>query len=398
MHDLVDDAASQGFDGQFLIGGHRAQASAHAIDFGLANRFEMILQADDGRNDVERLQAGVKFFDLAVDDGFGLFGFLLAIGDVGTDRLLQIVDVVDEDAVELVHLRIDVARDGDIDEEHGPVLAARQELLAVFGLEDEVGRAGRGDDDVGAVAGVVEPAELDRLPVEFLRQADGAIVGAIGDEDRRGAVRQQMAGRQFAHLPCADQVDALAVQGAEDLLGQFDRDRGDRNRGRSDRGLGAHALGDGKGAGEQLIELRAHGADRAGGGIGFLDLAENLRLADDHRVEAGGDAEDVADRFIFAKFVEMTFELAEIDLEILAQEFAQIARAILHVGDEFHAVAGGNDHALGNGGMLGQSLAGLGQARFGNRQALAHFDRRGLVIHADELESHEAINLCIPLK
>ena len=30
--------------------------------------------------------------------------------------------------------------------------------------------------------------------------------------------------------------------------------------------------------------------------------------------------------------------------------------------------------------------------------SLAYFDRSGLVIHADELKSHEAINLCIPLK
>ena len=48
--------------------------------------------------------------------------------------------------------------------------------------------------------------------------------------------------------------------------------------------------------------------------------------------------------------------------------------------------------------MLGQSLAGLRQARFRNGQALAHLDRRGLVIDADELKSHEVINLCIPLK
>jgi hypothetical protein len=106
----------------------------------------------------------------------------------------------------------------------------------------------------------------------------------------------------------------------------------------------------------------------------------------------------VADRFVFLKFVKMSFKRSEIDGEIFAQKFAQVARAVLHVGDKFHAVAGGNDHALGNGGMLRQSLASLGQTRFGNRQALAHLDRRGLVIDADELESHDAINLCIPLK
>ena len=106
----------------------------------------------------------------------------------------------------------------------------------------------------------------------------------------------------------------------------------------------------------------------------------------------------MADGLIFAKLVEMIFKLVEIGSEILAQEFAQVARAVLHVGNKFDAVAGGDDHALGNGRMLGQPLAGLGQARFRNRQALAHLDWRGLVIDADELESHDVINLCIPLK
>ena len=43
-------------------------------------------------------------------------------------------------------------------------------------------------------------------------------------------------------------------------------------------------------------------------------------------------------------------------------------------------------------------LQASGKPRFRNGQPLAHLDRRGLVIDADELESHDAINLCIPLK
>ena len=49
-------------------------------------------------------------------------------------------------------------------------------------------------------------------------------------------------------------------------------------------------------------------------------------------------------------------------------------------------------------GVFGQHLAGLRQTRLRDRQALAHLDRSGLVIHANELKSHEATNLCIALK
>src|SRR6202158_4657323 len=195
VHDFVDDATSQRLDGQFLVGGHGTEAPANPINLGLANGFEVVLQADDGGNHVESLQASVEFFDFAIDDRFRLFGFLLAIGDVRRDRLLQIVDVIDEDAIDLVHLRIDVAGNGDIDKEHGLVFAQRHELFAVFGPADEGRRAGRGNYDVGAITGVIKAVELDRLSVKFLRQPDGAVVGAVGDKERGGAVREQMGGR-----------------------------------------------------------------------------------------------------------------------------------------------------------------------------------------------------------
>jgi hypothetical protein len=55
--------------------------------------------------------------------------------------------------------------------------------------------------------------------------------------------------------------------------------------------------------------LRSHRSYGAGRSVGFLDLAQDLRLADHHRIEAGGNAKDVADGFVFAKFVKMTFKL-----------------------------------------------------------------------------------------
>ena len=75
----------------------------------------------------------------------------MACGD-----LLEVVDVVDEAAFDLVDARVDVAGDGDVDEEDGAVAAALEELLAVGAVEDLLRRAGGGDDDVGAVGLVVE--------------------------------------------------------------------------------------------------------------------------------------------------------------------------------------------------------------------------------------------------
>ena len=227
VHDFVDDAAGQRFNGDFLFGRQLAHAAADAVDFCLTNRLQVILQADDGGDHIERLQAGLEAFDFAGDDGFGEFGFLAAVGDVARDGLLQVVDVIGENAIELAHLRRNVARDGDVDEEHWAILAAGEELLSMLAAEDGVRRAGRGDDDIGAVAGVIQIIELDGLAVESLREADGALVGAVGNEDRGTAMRHQVTGGEFAHLAGADDEDRLPFQRPENFLGEFYRNRGD---------------------------------------------------------------------------------------------------------------------------------------------------------------------------
>ena len=83
-------------------------------------------------------------------------GFAAAVGEVGGGDLLEVVDVVDEAAFDLVHAGIDVAGDGDVDEEHGAVAAAVQEVLAVGAAEDFLRGTGGGDDDVGAGGLLVE--------------------------------------------------------------------------------------------------------------------------------------------------------------------------------------------------------------------------------------------------
>ena len=79
--------------------------------------------------------------------------------------------------------------------------------------------------------------------------------------------------------------------------------------GRANSGLRAHALGHGKRSGKQQIQLGVDRSHGAGGSIGFLYLPQNLRLADHHRIEAGRHAKHMADRFVFAKFVEVRFKL-----------------------------------------------------------------------------------------
>src|SRR6185437_11211646 len=99
--------------------------------------------------------------DFLLDQCLSPLRFSSTVAYVGFDNLLQIIDVVRENTVHLSHFRIDVARNGDINEEHGPILAAMHEELAMFSTEDRVRSAGRGNHDIRAVGGFIKPIEMD---------------------------------------------------------------------------------------------------------------------------------------------------------------------------------------------------------------------------------------------
>src|ERR1700679_732485 len=105
----------------------------------------MILQGNDGGYDIEGLQANLKALDLTLDNSGGALRFLLAVRNVRRHCLLQVVDIVDEDSVHLVHFRVDVARHRNVNEEHGAVLAAAHEKLAMLASKDRVRSSGRGN-------------------------------------------------------------------------------------------------------------------------------------------------------------------------------------------------------------------------------------------------------------
>ena len=163
------------------------------------------------------------------------------------------------------------------------------------------------------------------------------------------ALRLHVPGRQLAHFAGADDEDGPPLEVAEDLARERDRRKADRDGARGEPGLRADALAGGERRVKQPVE---HGADRlrAGGeGVGFFHLAEDLRLADDQRIEAGGHAEQMTGGVEIDQVVNMRGELAAIDAVKLADEGAEIgarrpdvfARRI-----DFGAIAGGEHDRL----------------------------------------------------
>ena len=75
--------------------------------------------------------------------------------------------------------------------------------------------------------------------------------------------------------------------------------RRDGDRARADLGVGTYFLGYGERVLEQSSEVAAQRIGLLGVAKRVLQLPENLRLAEHHRIESAGHTEYMADRFVF---------------------------------------------------------------------------------------------------
>ena len=162
-------------------------------------------------------------------------------------------------------------------------------------------------------------------PSKRAARLDGALVGAVGDVDVACSGPSQVPRGRFRHLAGADDQNRQPVQVAEDLAGQLDGDVADRDRHLADAGLVADAPRHAERAVEQLVEFAAQGAGGLGQRVGVLHLAQNLRLADDHRIEARGYPKDVPHGVAVGVAVKEGRADLERQLACLAEELDQLA-------------------------------------------------------------------------
>jgi hypothetical protein len=188
---------------------------------------------------------------------------------------------------------VDVSRHGEVDHEQRAPVSLRHHLVELLALDHMMRRTGRGDDDVGAGHLVGECLEADGAAAEAIGQPDRAVVVAVGDEDRVQPLGRERSRRELGGLPGPDDEHAAGLELAEGSLRELDRDRRDRHRPRRDPGLRPRALAGGEGGAEDAVEDGPRRALDEGELVRPLHLALDLGLADDHRVEAGRDAEQV---------------------------------------------------------------------------------------------------------
>ena len=180
----------------------------------------------------------------------------------------------------------------------------------------------------------------------------GARRGAVGDDDLAHA------GARRARAPCPRPSRprrarapagrrATRAGSAASATAADGTDTGCRPM----RGLGAGPLARPRPRGGTCATSSGPLADSCSARVPRLaHLAEDLALADDHRVEAGGDPEEVRDRGVVVVRVEEVGELVGVDARVVGEEVADVLHRRVEergVGVDLGAVAGGEQHDLG---------------------------------------------------
>jgi len=135
---------------------------------------------------------------------------------------------------------------------------------------------------------------------------------------------------ELDHLARTDQQYFLLGEARKYPAGELDRGSRHRDDVGADAGIASHFLRHRKRALEKLVEQCPERTGGLGDANRLFHLAEDLRLADHHGIEARGDAKRVPNRFALWEGIEVGLELLGLDAVIAGEPFEcclRLARA-----------------------------------------------------------------------
>ena len=124
--------------------------------------------------------------------------------------------------------------------------------------------------------------ELNRNPLEILRQPDGIFIRAVGEDHPPNTILDEVPGGKLRHLAGADEERPFLSKGPEDLLGQLDCGIADGDGVVRNGGLGPRPFGHPEGMVEQLVQYDPGCLVLDTQAVGLFDLPQDLRLPHDH--------------------------------------------------------------------------------------------------------------------
>ena len=195
-----------------------------------------------------------------------------------------------------------------------------------------------------------------------------------------------MRGCELDHLSCTDHQHLLVGEAGKYPPGELDRRGRHRNNVGSDARVAAHLLRHCKRALEELVEEHSERAGRLRDANRLLHLTEDLRLADDHGVEAGGDAKRMPHGFTLGESVEVGLELLGLHAVVAGEP---LERRIWVPGTvDLGAIAGRKNCRLPDRLVPRQFRKSGAKALGVERHALANRERSGLVVQSQRKKLH----------
>ena len=155
-------------------------------------------------------------------------------------------------------------------------------------------RGGRGDDDVGERELLGQAVEAHDLTAEAFGERARAVGVAVGDEDRAGALARECLRGELARLAGAEDDHVAVAERAEQRGREVDGDGGQAHAAGADRGLRAHELAGRERGREEAVDERARDPRGERRLVRAPHLSLDLGLAEHHRLEARGHAEELA--------------------------------------------------------------------------------------------------------
>src|SRR5919198_3083466 len=120
VKELVHDLGGERLDGAPLARRQRSESPLGPLELRLADRLGECPQGRHRRDDVERELPVAERLRLLRDDRFRAHRLLLAPGHALLDDTLEVIDVVEVAALDLVDRGVDIAWNGNVDEEDRP--------------------------------------------------------------------------------------------------------------------------------------------------------------------------------------------------------------------------------------------------------------------------------------
>ncbi|MNG89244.1 hypothetical protein D3C79_481020 [compost metagenome] len=320
---------------------------------------------------------------------FGSLGRALAALEVFRHHVVQVIDSVQVDVVQFADFGFDIARYGNVDHENRLVPALFQRALDRTLAEDRQLAGGGADDDVAVGQFLGDVGQQNGVRTELLGQDAGPLKGTVGHDDAAHALLMQVAGDQGDGFAGTDQQGLAAAQVAEDLLGQADRGKRHRHRVFADGSVGAHLLGGTESGLEQAPEQWADGASLTRHGVGGLHLAEDLRLAEHQRVQAGGHPHHVLHRLVLFVHVGAGAQLVQAEAVVVGEPLQHdIGGQVVLLDIELATVAGRQNRRFAAGCQSAELLQGVYQLLWGKRHALAYVYRGSLMVDTKCKKGH----------